>query len=248
MTGFDKVLDYIQSAAYKPELVFIDYDERLSDEYIQAYVDNDWEALYDIMEIYLEGQHYGFEYEIKEGFHHVCPEFDYTKLTDHQQGLIMDAIFDADTSDPIADLARNTPPALFQVDLQSCVDRLEDEEPSTAFERAIEPIGVEPTKHLVDQLESIWVEQDPYGCEMNLIAYMDIDEAARLNKHGGHIEGAQLVLLDSINGACYFGDFDARVKVDPGMVYLDSLLGYGSVDEICGVVHHAFEADMEVIE
>lgn len=213
-------------------LVYIEQGDRLTDEQVQAYVADDYEALYESIEEWEsdavnEGAWCAVEQAARDAGL-TNEEYDEVRCTDDVDSVLNEA-YNRDDSDVIEALARSTPSQLFAINL-GYVKTADDIITTLAGHGVVDADSV--AREMMDE------QGVAYGANLEVLVMIDLDVAKQLNERGGTIKGAQIALIDHGYGTSY----DVRVSsvtVEPGNVYLDGAQGYGA-DDICGLVKSAY--------
>lgn len=200
------------------QLVYVDYQDELSDEQLQAYLADDFGTLVESLEPWIsEAAFYGTEVYIREAVNDgELPD----DLTPDEEEAVRTALYEADTSTPVDDLVHNTASQLLQFD------------------------GEDDKTYLV------------YTNDFTTLAAPQ-DGAAKRIRLTGQVNWAR---IDGLNG-CGMSTYSADPIEDEGTdnevvvsvskgapARLDSLQGYGSWDNICGLYMPAFgDVDIEVV-
>ncbi|MBM4707898.1 hypothetical protein GS982_01520 [Rhodococcus hoagii] len=252
----DEVLEKVKAPDYKPELVFVDYRDQLTDEGLAAYLhslkpdarDVDWDKIMD-GEWEADSRWNGVQYELDQ-FFDAQERSDLEDVFPDLFEEIQDVIRDSDSSNPLKELLSNTHSKLYQIDIKGVdLDGVEVDDDRELLE-ALQQLGFEADtadlEHNMDQLRDMLSNQGDYMRDMRLVVYLDTDEATGLQEFGGTVKDPYVAAVDALHGAC----FETRIKgvftVKPGLVMLDSQLGYGSIDKICGVHGPAFDVEVTI--
>lgn len=110
---------------WETDLVFVNYDDQLTHEQIDQYLSGDEESLNDSLDEWTSDARYERAVEIAKE-HSGALGIDWDDLDPADQDAARSAIYDRDTSDPAAALARNTPKALLRAPLDSVSDVASD--------------------------------------------------------------------------------------------------------------------------
>ncbi|WIB65318.1 hypothetical protein [Curtobacterium sp. MCBD17_040] len=104
-----------------PDLVYVAYDDKLTDEQIDAYLSGDFDALTDSTDEWVSDQQYEAATEFLRSFLDDRGA-DWDDLSDDDHDELRQAVYDRDRSDPIRHLLRNTHDQLLRAPLRSPAD------------------------------------------------------------------------------------------------------------------------------
>jgi hypothetical protein len=263
------------SFTWRPYLAYVEYDDQLQPEQLDAYLRGDDETLDEIDDRFREGD--GYENALN----------DYTEdligkrlddLDPDTAEQIREWIQDYDRSEVIPELVRHNRDVLVQLPAVDDDDEFGQAlseasvETDTAtkaellekpFRDALTRAGIEMNAHNVDAIGSLIVEnsldieyQAAEQWQLKLVTYTDPKELALsgYSEHGNlprdvTVRDPYLLLVDRWNGRSHDvklqGDYTTFLTEDRP-ARLDAVLGYGSLDKIAGVAHRAFTAHVDV--
>lgn len=214
------------------ELIYVHYDEHLSKDQISSILAGDWAGAEDLAhEAYEEQAHARSREEAEElinaafnagTFHSEWDELDW-----EDQDEAAEAIREKDTSDPIAQLLRNTPDQLMRTRLGVPGERLTDpkawlgshldnggsEARSTAIMGILKDHGADVNAPGVSEAVEELIDNGPWdwheGVRLELIFTAPVEDMAATPREGGEeVQRKQLtftaprvLLIDSVNGS-----------------------------------------------
>lgn len=260
---------------WRPDLTYVEYDDKLLDEQLDAYLRGDDDTLIEVDDRFREGDAY--EDTISEYLRELTGT-DPSDLDDELQEELRHWVQEHDHSEVIPDLVRGNGDVLVQIPavadddafgaaLQAASEVEGEEEKYAAlrqvFVDAAEAAGITVDDHNRRQLESLIDEnsldfgyQHAEQWQLKVLTYTEPEDIA-MTLHGEHrdapravrIENPSLLLIDRWNGRGYdaplHGTFETAISVDRP-ARLDSQLGYGSWDRVAGVHKPAYAAHVEV--
>ena len=260
---------------WQPDLAYVEYDDKLSDERLDEYLRGDDDSLNELDDRFREGDAY--EDTIGEYLHELTGT-DPLDLDDDLREELRSWVQENDHSEVIPDLVRHNGDVLVQIPavadddafgiaLQAASEVEGEEERYAAlrqvFITAAEAAGITVDDHNRRQLESLIDEnsldfghQAAEQWQLKVLTYTEPEDIA-MTLHGEHgdasrtvrIENPSLLLIDRWNGRGYdaplHGTFETAISVDRP-ARLDSQLGYGSWDRVAGVHKPAYAAHVEV--
>ena len=242
-------------------LTYVSYDDRLSDEQVDAYLSGDFETLYGGMEEWESDQRYEYaKNEINELLAAIgsedFPDFDSLEPEDADE--LRWAIEEKDESDPIRDLARNTLDQLFRVTIARpnrawyIFDDAEYAKAQAWVAGQLYGVGVPllPAARIAGDLLNECGDWIHDGHTLDVIWHGDIETVAGV-KEGDRLTftDPHILLLDRMNGSGYEEQIDFEVTVEVGedrIPHLDRTgWGYGW-DDVAGVYSPAYGTTLKV--
>lgn len=260
MVGNKDIYDTADEALEPVHLVFVDYDDRLMDEQVEALMDGDLNSVYDTVD----------EAFWEQRAHHALEEMEdaaraaiRTLITDDEDeedawwefrdSPLSDelrlAIEYHDESNPVKDLARNTPDPLVQWVPEHAIELDVDDEEESAAEvsRALSEVGLPCSQHNVEAMYSAMA--NCFGpTEVRVLFTVDLSELLDPSVTEVRLKDPILLLLNPYEGSGMDTEnMRGKITVPRDEIRLDSALGYGSWDNIAGVVTSAYTVDAEYV-
>lgn len=228
------------------ELIFVDYDDKLYDEQIDAVVSGDFEKVYDLTSDFeSESSWHGMKYVIEETF----PDWD--MLSDEDQETVREAIQERDTSDFITTLIRHTPDPLLRINVV-------DEDNCWSYEevkprQVLKAVGLRATKHNVREVDYALANASPeystllgyWVVSVDLEALWTAPEEADVK-----ITNPYLYLGNPFMGDGFITEhaLEGVVTVKRNEIHTDKgAFGYGVNEIYGGLSPSQFHADIEVV-
>lgn len=261
---YDTAQRLVQTRKQGFTLIYPHYDDRLMTEQVEALVDGDFDKVYDeVGEAFADHRHHmaseDTEEVVKEAINDLMWddedgededdlywEFEYSDLFDEVRWLIMDR----DDSNPVRNLAANTPDPLVQyvpehpieVGFDGDVDYDEDD-----VATALTDLGLFPTEHNQKVLREALDNCHAYAT-IRPIFTVDLTELLDPSVKEVRLKNPVLLALNPYDGSGMDSDpAQGTIAVPRDRIALDSALGYGSWDNIAGVVRSAYTVDTEYV-
>lgn len=261
---YDAAADLIRDRGYGFDLYYVDYRDEFTDEQVEEIIDG--QRLDNVVEEVVDAfgeSHYLTAREHVEDFareairdmsldlgddqdeEDLLDEFMYCYLSDELRYLIEDR----DESDPIRDLAGHTSDPLVQYvpDPVIEIDVEDEEESNSEVARVLNELGLPPTAHNVEAMYSAMA--NCHGpTEVRVLFTADMEEMIDLTVEEVRLKNPALLLLNPYDGSGMDTDnMEGTITVPRDQIRLDSALGYGSWDNIAGVVVSAYTVDAEYV-
>lgn len=262
----DALLEDYRARPFLPDLVHVEYDDRLTDEQVAAVVSGDWD----------EVDNDDFDDWSSEARHMACWEIIKETATDILRRMVTDGTLDEDEdpdaiagdffyhpgwddvkfwledhdpSDPLRQLAQHTPDPLVQwVPEHTISIDVDDEEESNAeVSRALSEVGLPCSQHNVEAMYSAM--GNCFGpTEVRVLFTVDLSELLDHSVTEVRLKDPILLLLNPYEGSGMdTANMRGKITVPRDEIRLDSALGYGSWDNIAGVVTSAYTVDAEYV-
>lgn len=261
---YEAAIAEIADRKYGFDLWYVHYDDRLMDEHVEALIKGDIDSVYmDVDEAFSE-QHYSLAVEATEEIvkyviaeaarddesideEDAWWEFEYNPLFDEVRFKVEDRA----EGDPVKDLAGHTPDPLVQYvpdqPVEITVDHPDGGYSSDDVHEALKEIGLPDTDANVDRLSSALDECHDYA-SIRAIFTVDLSELVDQSVKWIRVKGPRLLCLNNFDGSGMDTDeMDGTIMVPRDQIRLDSTLGYGSWDNIAGVVVSAYTVDTEYV-
>lgn len=262
---------------WAPALAYVEYDDKLQDEQLDAYLRGDDEPLDEIDSRFREGDAY--EDAIRKYLHDVTG-IDPSELEDEEGTFdqLRELVAELDTSEVIEPLARGNRNALVQLpvvdddafgaELERVSQEKDDELRYTliesTFANALARTGIEmddvnkrAIRELIDETSLDIGFQSAEQWKLRLVTSTDPRELA-MSSYGKYadterkvsIEHPSLLLVDPWNGRSHDTRLAGVITTSIDTEHparLDSALGNGSLDAIAGVVHSYYRTPVKVV-
>nr|WP_296763906.1 hypothetical protein [Rhodococcus sp. (in: high G+C Gram-positive bacteria)] len=236
----------VATESYTSDLVYVEYNDQLQEEQLDELLQggniyevgsfDEWES---------EARWSGVQYEMEHlmGSEYARDEL-WSAFPDFFDELRW-AIEDKDRSDPAGELLSHMGSVLFQSTLEVEVGNPDSDDFNNTDEYRVDilsDLGLEPTPKNVAAIRELQAEQG-WGY-LSVLFYAPATDAVEAQVKGATIEGPQLALIDPYNGSGYEATFEGTITIKPGSIVRDESRGYGSMENICGLVQSAFAADL----
>lgn len=262
----DALLEDYRARPFLPDLVYVEYDDRLTDEQVAGVVSGDWDEVDndDFTEWVSEATGGAVREIIKETAGDILRRMiaDGTLDEDEDPDVIADDfewttewddvrfwLEDHDQSNPVKDLARNTPDPLVQYvpDPVIEIDVEDEEESNSEVARVLTELGLPSTAHNYEAMYAAMA--NCHGpTEVRVLFTADMEEMIDLTVEEVRLKDPALLLLNPYDGSGMDTDnMEGTITVPRDQIRLDSALGYGSWDNIAGVVVSAYTVDAEYV-
>lgn len=261
---YDAAADLIRDRKYGFYLYYVDYRDGFTTEQVEQIIDEQRidTVVEEVVEafdegVYMAARDYVEEFagdairdllldlEDDQDEDDLLTEFMDSDLSDELRYLIEDR----DESDPIGDLARHTSDPLVQYVPYPRVEiDVEDEEESNSeAARVLTELGLPSTAHNYEAM--YWAMANCHGpTEVRVLFTADMEEMVDLAVDEVRLKNPALLLLNPYDGSGMDTDnMEGTITVPRDQIRLDSALGYGSWDNIAGVVVSAYTVDAEYV-
>lgn len=260
---------------WMPDLAYVEYDDKLQTEQLDAYLRGDDEPLDEIDSLFREGE--GYEHALSEYLRGVTGE-DPSDFDEDTYEQLREWAQDLDRSDVIGPLARHNGNTLIQLPagpdddtfgqaLQSASEVEDEQERYAAIEKVfhdtlsaagivLDKLNRGQVQELIDETSLDAEHQYAEQWKLRIVTYTDPEEVS-MSSYGRHgatarqvtVEHPWLLLVDPWNGRSHdvmlSGHLTTTISPDRP-ARLDASLGYGSLDEIAGVVHSAYRTPVKI--
>lgn len=262
----DALLEDYRARPFLPDLVHVEHDDRLTSEQAAAVVSGDWDEVDndDFTEWMAEATVGAAREIIKETAGDILRRMitDGTLDEDEDPDVIADVfewttewdevrfwLEDHDPSDPLRTLAQRTPDPLVQWVPESTIELdVEDEEGSAQeVTVALDEVGLSCSQHNVEAMYAAMAEcHGP--TEVRVLFTADLSELLDPSVTEVRLKDPTLLLLNPYDGSGMdTANMRGTITVPRNEIRLDSALGYGSWDNIAGVVTSAYTVDTEYV-
>lgn len=260
---YEAAIAEIADRKYGYDLWYVHYDDRLTDEQAEAVIKGDIDSVYmDVAEAFSE-QHYSLAVEETEGIvksviaeaarddegideEDAWWEFEYNPLFDEVRYKVEDRA----EGDPVKDLAGQTPDPLVQYvpDIPIEVDiEVAKAKGNDGVFTALKDIGLPVTPHNVQALRDGLNECHDYA-SIRAIFTVDLAELVDRSVKWIRVTNPHLLCLNNFDGSGMdTAEMEGTIMVPRDQIRLDSTLGYGSWDNIAGVVASGYTVDTEYV-
>ena len=260
----DAAIQKVADRKFGYDLYFIEHDERLTIEQVESLVHGKTDDLYmDVTEARSEGAYINAIEEVKDLAKEVIAElarddedvdeddvwweFEYSPQFDE----VRFAVQDRDESDPVRDLAGNAPDPLVQyvpdMPIEITVEHVDGGYDTGEVHAALKDIGLPVTPHNVQALSESLNECHDYA-SIRAIFTVDLAELLDTSIKWLRVKAPRLLCLNNFDGSGMDTEpMEGTIMVPRDQIRLDSALGYGSWDEIAGVVVSAYTTDIEYV-
>lgn len=249
---------------YGFDLYYVDYRDEFTDEQVEEIIDGQRldNVVEEVVEAFGESQYLtarehvedfareairdmSLDLEDDQDEEDLLAEFMYSDLSDE----LRHHIEDRDESDPIRDLAGHTSDPLVQYvpDPVIEIDVEDEEESNSEVARVLTELGLSSTQHNVEAMYSAMA--NCHGpTEVRVLFTADMEEMIDLTVEEVRLKNPALLLLNPYDGSGMDTDnMKGTITVPRDQIRLDSALGYGSWDNIAGVVVSAYTVDAEYV-
>lgn len=262
----DALLEDYRARPFLPDLVHVEYDDRLTDEQVAGVVSGDWDEVdnddfadwvYDnrcinVREIIKETAGDILRRMIADGTLDegedpdvIADDFEWADEWDDVRFWLEDH----DSSDPLRTLARHTPDPLVQWVPEHAIELDVDDEEESAAEvsRALSEVGLSCSQHNVEAMYSAM--DNCFGpTEVRVLFTVDLSELLDPSVTEVRLKDPTLLLLNPYDGSGMDTEnMRGKITVPRDEIRLDSALGYGSWDNIAGVITSAYTVDAEYV-
>jgi len=273
--------DFIRTAPgdfWRPDLAYVEYDDKLMEEQLDAYLTGDDDTLDGIDEMFREGEGY------EDAINRYAEDLIGVELNDLEDYDLQDEVREwiqgMDESAVIPKLVEGNGDVLMQLPaaadddafgaaLQAATEVDGEDERYEAIEKVFHDVlttaGIELTdenkaavRSLIDENSLDFGPQSSEQWRLRLVVNA-APKTVAMSSYGEHrdsartlnIEDPSLLLVDPWNGRSHdvqlTGTYKTAVSTDRP-ARLDAVLGYGSLDNIAGVVRSAYSADITIEE
>lgn len=262
----DALLEDYRARPFLPDLVHVEYDDRLTDEQVAGVVSGDWDEVDndDFDEWVAEATVSAAREIIKETASDILRRMitDGTLDEDEDPDVITDDfewsaewddvrfwLEDHDPSDPLRTLAGHTPDPLVQwvPEHTISIDVDDEEESAVEVSRALSEVGLPCSQHNVEAMYSAM--GNCFGpTQLRVLFTVDLSELLDHSVTEVRLKDPILLLLNPYEGSGMdTANMRGKITVPRDEIRLDSALGYGSWDNIAGVVTSAYTVDTEYV-
>lgn len=260
----DAAIQKVADRKFGYDLYFIEHDERLTNEQVESLVHGKTDDLYmDVTEARSEGAYINAIEEVKDLAKEVIAdlarddedvdeddvwwEFEYSPQFDE----VRFAVEDRDESDPVRDLAGHTPDPLVQyvpdMHIEITLEYVDGGYDTDEVHAALKDIGLPVTPHNVQALRDGLNECHDYA-SIRAIFTVDLAELLDASIKWLRVKAPRLLCVNNFDGSGMDTEpMEGTIMVPRDQIRLDSTLGYGSWDEIAGVVTSAYTTDIEYV-
>lgn len=261
----------VNERAYGYDLWYVNHDDRLTDEQVEEVLAGDvtgvMERIFDALSetAYLTAVE-AVEEVVKEVLTEYDAEWDDEDFNPDEAWddfdcsdefyTVREAVDARDESDPLQVLAGHTPDPLVQwipdspieVDLSGVYGEIEERaEKEAQVEDVLRELGLPVTGHNVDSIHEAMRECHDYA-EVRPIFTVDMAEMVDSSVKWVRVKDPILLLLNRFDGSGMdTRNMEGTITLTREDLRADSALGYGSWDNIAGVVRSAYTVDTEYV-
>lgn len=259
---YEAAIAEISDRKYGFDLYFVEHDDQLMDEQVEALVEGRIDTVYDdVVEAFSDRHYITTVEEVESVVKEVIAVFarDDEDLDEDdawwefRDSPLFDevryTVEDRDESDPVKDLARHTTDPLVQWVPEHTIELdVEDEEESAAeVSRALGEVGLPCSQHNVEAMYSAM--GNCFGpTEVRVLFTVDLSELLDPSVTEVRLKDPILLLLNPYEGSGMDTEnMRGTITVPRDEIRLDSALGYGSWDNIAGVIASPYTVDAEYV-
>lgn len=261
----------VNERTYGYDLWYVHYDDRLTDEQVEEVLAGDVTgAMESIFDALAESAYFAAVEAVEEVVKEVLTEYD-AEWDDEdfdpdeawddfdcsdEAYAVREAIQARDESDPLQVLAGHTPDPLVQwipdspieVDLSDVYGEIEERaEKDAQVEDVLRELGLPVTGHNVDAIREAMRECHDYA-EVRPIFTVDMAELVDSSVKWVRVKDPMLLLLNRFDGSGMdTRNMEGTITLTREDLRADSALGYGSWDNIAGVVTSAYTVETEYV-
>lgn len=259
---YEAAIAEISDRKYGFDLYFVEHDDQLMDEQVEALVGGRVDTVYDdVVEAFSDPHYITTMEEVESVVKEVIAVFArddedldeddaWWEFRDSPQcDEVRFAVEDRDESDPVKDLANRTTDPLVQWVPEHAISLDVDDEEESAAEvsRALSEVGLPCSQHNVEAMYSAM--GNCFGpTEVRVLFTVDLSELLDHSVTEVRLKDPILLLLNPYEGSGMdTANMRGKITVPRDEIRLDSALGYGSWDNIAGVVTSAYTVDAEYV-